>query len=390
MVQKSKKNDSNKYNKKSLKIYIKNSIKTTSNLKISNYTCSYLLLRLEKSIIKEIGSGTNGLVLLECLNKLCKDKLIMKFIKLKKKYKYDSNHPASVETNFNKEANYLEKITPHIIKILDSFDCNLDNIIKNKTLKEIQWFHNLDKLKEEKIFRKNVKINILETADTDLLKLLIKNNLSIKLLKIIFFQIFYTLVILQYNFPGFRHNDLKANNILVVFNDSTIIPKILEDKFNVYILNDQKFYIPQTNFTIKIHDFDFVSSDKFDNSKVKNKYFRELGILNEHNSIYDLHYFLNTLFKYYTKNKIKLKQAIIEFIYSVFDKKYLNEKSYYNNSYRLLVKPHNIMSPYELLFNNNFFKEFLKPQKNIEKRYNSKILEIDIINREDILNKTLN
>ena len=82
------------------------------------------------------------------------------------------------------------------------------------------------------------------------------------------------MVVIQTKYPNFRHNDLKANNILVVFNDSTIIPKILEDKFNVYILNDQKFYIPQTNFTIKIHDFDFVSSDKFDNSKVKNKYFR--------------------------------------------------------------------------------------------------------------------
>ena len=83
-------------------------------------------------------------------------------------------------------------------------------------------------------------------------------------MKGIIFQIFYTLMRIQYHEPGFKHLDLKTDNILVFHTDK----KITKGKFNKYIVGDKVFYLPADMIQIKIFDFDFVVSDKIDNSKI--------------------------------------------------------------------------------------------------------------------------
>ena len=42
-----------------------------------------------------------------------------------------------------------------------------------------------------------------------------KDTLTVKEWRVIFFQILSALSVIQNKYPGFRHNDLKANNILI-------------------------------------------------------------------------------------------------------------------------------------------------------------------------------
>ena len=58
------------------------------------------------------------------------------------------------------------------------------------------------------------------------------------------------LAIIQNKYPGFRHNDLKANNLLV---QKIPISKTI-NKFK-YKINGQIYIIPSIGFQIKLWDF---------------------------------------------------------------------------------------------------------------------------------------
>ncbi len=63
---------------------------------------------------------------------------------------------------------------------------------------------------------------------------------------VIFFQILYTLAIIQIKFPYFKHNDLKANNILIHTYER------LENKYYVYEIDGVKYNIPDVGINIYI------------------------------------------------------------------------------------------------------------------------------------------
>ena len=88
---------------------------------------------------------------------------------------------------------------------------------KKKYIKGIQgqlWSETITK----KEFFDTAVILISEWANGgDLLDFLRRNYKKLDLLhwKVIIFQILFTLAVIQKKYPGFRHNDLKANNILL-------------------------------------------------------------------------------------------------------------------------------------------------------------------------------
>ena len=66
----------------------------------------------------------------------------------------------------------------------------------------------------------------------------------------IFFQIISTLAVIQSKFPSFRHNDLKANNILVTKINRNV------QKYWYKVAGDD-YDIPNIGYQIKLWDFDF-------------------------------------------------------------------------------------------------------------------------------------
>ena len=76
------------------------------------------------------------------------------------------------------------------------------------------------------------------------------------------FQFCYTIACAQYYIPGFRHNDIKPNNLLVSLNSK------LNNTYDVYKIFGLTFYIPVLDFTLKLHDFDFCNSDELKNQKI--------------------------------------------------------------------------------------------------------------------------
>ncbi len=97
---------------------------------------------------------------------------------------------------------------------------------------------------------------------------------SYKELDYIFFSVIYTLYSVQYYFPNFKHNDLKANNILLKKTDKKYIEFTVVDD---YIHrkdsgrgknNNKKFKFETFGYIIKLADLDFSCiKDKVNNSK---------------------------------------------------------------------------------------------------------------------------
>ena len=56
---------------------------------------------------------------------------------------------------------------------------------------------------------------------------------------------------MQYHNPGFRHNDLKPNNVLVNTYDKK------PNHYFEYIMFGKKYYVPDIGVTLKFWDFDF-------------------------------------------------------------------------------------------------------------------------------------
>jgi serine/threonine protein kinase len=117
--------------------------------------------------------------------------------------------------------------------------------------------------------------------------------MQVKHWRSIIFQILSVLAIIQNKYPGFRHNDMKANNILIhnIDIDET-------NKKYLYKINQQQYIVPNIGFQIKLWDFDFACIPGIvNNSKVEAEWTNKINIKPEQNKYYDIHYFFNTLIR---------------------------------------------------------------------------------------------
>jgi serine/threonine protein kinase len=106
---------------------------------------------------------------------------------------------------------------------------------------------------------------------------------------VLFFQVISTLAVIQSKYPSFRHNDLKANNILV----HKINKK--NQKFSYRIVRCD-YIVPNIGFQLKLWDYDFACiPNVINNAKVEAEWTTKINIKPEQNRYYDIHYFFNTL-----------------------------------------------------------------------------------------------
>ena len=111
--------------------------------------------------------------------------------------------------------------------------------------------------------------------------------------RILFFQIISVLAVIQKKYPTFRHNDLKANNILL----QKISTNNTFNKFK-YKINGKEYVIPNIGLQIKIWDFDFACIPGIvDNKKVSAEWTNKINVNCKKNQYYDIHFFFNSLTK---------------------------------------------------------------------------------------------
>ena len=187
----------------------------------------------------------------------------------------------------------LKKQTPHIVLPITTFNTSIkpflnlkkDNIVSNKK------YDDFLKRYKKGYYYKNVSVLISEWANSgDLLDYIRKNHQKFKLKhwRSIIFQFLSCLAVIQEKYPSFRHNDLKANNVLV-----HTIPKSKTNNKFMYKINGQKYIVPNIGFQIKLWDFDFACiPGVVDNSKVNDDWTDAINIKPEKNRYYDVHYFL--------------------------------------------------------------------------------------------------
>ena len=278
---------------------------------------------------------------------------------------YNIKRPENTEILMIKLLSYfvLNKQTPHIVLPITTFNTSIkpfleltrSNVVNNKK------FEQFIERYEKGEYYQNVSILISEWANGgDLLDYIKKNYkyMKTKHWRIIIFQILSVLAIIQAKYPGFRHNDMKANNILIHnidINDT--------NKKYLYKINNQTYVVPNIGIQIKLWDFDFSCIPNIVyNSKVEADWTSKININPEQNRYYDIHYLFNTLTKkgffpeFWDADEIPIK--VKEFVKRIIPDKYQNGK-YVSERGRILVSDEYLI-PDEILKMDLFFKPMRK------------------------------
>jgi hypothetical protein len=144
--------------------------------------------------------------------------------------------------------------------------------------------------------------------------------------KILLFQLMYTMAVIQDRLPDWRHNDLSPSNILI--QKITVTPETQGAGY-LYQWGDHWYFIPVTDFSIRLWDFDFANCTQLPNYKVYAQpdptdpstiytNFTEYGILPTPCLQYDLHFLFNYLATYYRGHYQKIpdvpKQLVTEWL----------------------------------------------------------------------------
>jgi len=272
---------------------------------------------------------------------------------------YNINRPENTELLMIKLLSQfvMKNQTPHIVLPITTFNTSIKpflsltkaNIVNNPKFE--QFIKKYDKGE----YYNNVSILVSEWANGgDALDYIRKNYQIMKLKdwRILFFQIISVLAIIQNKYPGFRHNDMKANNILIHNIDKN-------NKKYLYKINNQKYIIPNIGFQIKLWDFDFACiPGLIGNSKVSAEWTNKINIKPVQNRYYDIHYFCNTLTRkgffpeFY--NLPEIPDKVKQFVKRIVPDKY-REGKYVTDRGRILVSEEYLI-PDNILKNDPFFE----------------------------------
>lgn len=177
-----------------------------------------------------------------------------------------------------------KKITPHFVRVFEEQD------VKNFAAKIPGLEKRLNNLTTYQRMYNHVAF--MDLFDTDLTRLLTHKVLDDNEIKIIIFQILYTIAAAQHTLPNFRHNDLSTNNVLVRNNRKKMIFR--------YDVDGMVFYTP-TKYAVAVTDYDFVhvpSIKILNNRRVMSGNYK---VSEENNISYDVHLFIKSVYKCFTK-----------------------------------------------------------------------------------------
>ena len=273
----------------------------------------------------------------------------------------------------------INKQTPHIVLPIGTFNTGIETFVNLLDTDMIttnrEKYEDFVKNYKKGEYHDTVSILISEWANMgDLLDFIKKTYLEFKLIdwKVIFFQIISVLAVIQTKYPSFRHNDMKANNILVqkINKRGTVFS---------YMVKKNKYYVPNIGYMLKLWDFDFACiPNVVDNSKVSAKWTSEINIKPVMNRYYDMHYFFNTLIKrgFFPQlmTEKSIDQEVKDFVNRIVPPKYqhYNEKgeSFVTKRGRILINDE-YLTPDVVLSSDPFFKCFRSETADLKQLINS-------------------
>ena len=151
---------------------------------------------------------------------------------------------------------------------------------------------------------------------------------SLEQVKSVIVQVIYNLYRIHQKYPKFRHHDLHMGNIL--------IKKVPEKKIRVELSN--KIYtIPNDGVEAVMIDFGFSLFPRVKNPLINSDKYKNIGISRTSHKLYDVHFFLNSLFGL-TQNTQILKQNIVKLQRSVASMENGANRNKYKN---ILMKTQN-------------------------------------------------
>jgi hypothetical protein len=273
----------------------------------------------------------------------------------------------------------VKKQTPHIVLPIGTFNTSISTFIKLLDDDKIdddkkEKYEQFVKRYKNNEYHDNVSILISEWANRGDFLDFVRNYykyFKLKHWKTFFFQIISVLAIIQSKYPSFRHNDMKANNILV--------QKITDEHtYFKYKVVGQSYKVPNIGYQIKLWDFDFACIPKIlPNKKVDlcAKWTMDINIRPVENKYYDVHYFFNTLIKKGFCPEImtseKVPEEVKDFIKRIIPTKYRKmDTEYVHKKGRILVNDE-FTTPDEILKNDIFFDEY-RCEENTKKSNNDK------------------
>lgn len=299
----------------------------------------------------------------------------VKVVAYPKREKYKSMHdirrPENAELAMIKLLSYfvINRRTPHIVLPMTTFNTSIRpfvNLVNEGKIDKNDKKYNefVENYKKNKYYN-SVSILISEWANKgDLLDFMKKNykKFSIKIWKVLFFQIISVLAVIQSKFPSFRHNDLKANNVLI-HKISNLLENSNKRMTTRYVINKCIYNVPNIGYQIKLWDFDFSAIPGIiDNYKVNDKWTDEINIKPIQNRYYDIHYFFNTLIKKWffidLINDNHVPNKIKNFINRIIPQSYQKGK-YVSQRARILINDE-YTTPDYILKNDPLFDNFRK------------------------------
>lgn len=282
---------------------------------------------------------------------------------------HDSGRPENVELRIMKLLSYfvINRKSPHFVLPITTFNTSISNFVsipqniidlndkKNSTYRNFIIEYN------KGTFENLVSVLVNEwCSGGDLLDYIRKNyeKITLKDWTVIFFQLLFSLALVHQKYPTFRHNDMKANNILV---ELTNVNNNDPMKRYCYKIDNVKFIIPNINVQIKIWDFDFACIDGLiDNNKVNSDWPIRSNITSKKNRYYDIHYFFNTLMnpKFFPQlYKGGAPEEIINFFHRIVPEQFRMGGKYINQKGRIMIDTE-YTSPYKIIMNDPLFEKY--------------------------------
>ncbi len=187
-----------------------------------------------------------------------------------------------VSSAFSRIAKRLMRgVSPHFVLVYCDQDCKafaprLGPLLRErlKALSPVQQKYN--------------NVCFMEMFDDNMTRFLNEKRYDEAALRAMIFQVLYTLAALQKAFPGFRHNDLSTNNVLV--------KKLSRPTLVSYAFGGKTYYVNVAEFAA-LSDYDFTHVPKHPylaNERVLSGKYKVDG---RRNDSYDTHFFLKSVLK---------------------------------------------------------------------------------------------
>ena len=319
-----------------------------------------------------IGSGAEAVSFVGCIDNKCKEKVAIKVgialkstnkSPIKKNYK---SAPGVAEFKIQKDV--YEKCkdeTPHVVAPYEFTICTPEKTfvsIRNNKLKRA-------------LGEATAGVNVVPGSDRlvvayyeffnggDLMTWMARhaNTLTELDLKVILFQIIWTLDVLYRKIPGFRHNDIHLQNIFV---------KTGKDVDKTGFTKYGDFTVPNRGVFTALGDFGWAGSNNRPNPRVASGLWAAAGFTKNKTQRQDLHFFMIALLVSVPPKFKKAREFVKGFVTNAPN--LLMRESATIKQNRLIANNKRIKSTGQLLAS-EYFKDFIKPRSPTKSLANSPV-----------------